>query len=396
MTAKNPELAVSLRRQKIASSETARLGEIAREKAGKLTVIAGTGDAGDKVKVGQKVRIVGVRLPDVSAERDAPAAATSDGMGGEEMAATLEAALVPMYPAGTLRVRYNHPTVWIDYDPMKLKIKVWSQRAFGALESGPPVVTADQSAGPQGIFRTKEGTTKEVVEYVVRFFKKLRDKPLVTAPTMGEAAPGGKARHAVRSTVARGLVDAEGSRWVRLSNSAGQEECAQCRRRLSGERWKMAGDDVSLCDDCGSRFLRPGPAPGGGKLRHGLSGRTWDIEGAARRMSRFEFIAHYVARKTRTAEDREIVNRMSVQPVAGGMWIYLLGKLPACQPTTPEKLYDMIRRTDLNYYVRQAEDYREDVLTATPAGGKRRHAPASRPMSFAAFKRALKLGRLSR
>ena len=51
MTAKSPELAVSLRRQKIASSETARLGEIAREKAGKLTVIAGTGDAGDKVKV---------------------------------------------------------------------------------------------------------------------------------------------------------------------------------------------------------------------------------------------------------------------------------------------------------------------------------------------------------
>ena len=324
MTAKNPELAVSLRRQKIASSETARLGEIAREKAGKLTVIAGTGDAGDKVKVGQKVRIVGVRLPDVSAERDVPAAATSEGMGGEEMAATLEAALVPLYPAGTLRVRYNHPTVWIDYDPMKLKIKVLSQRAFGALESGPPVVTADQSAGPQGIFRTKEGTTKEVVDYVVRFFKKLRDKPLVTAPTMGEAVPGG------------------------------------------------------------------------GKLRHGLSGRTWDIEGAARRMDRFEFIAHYVTRNTRTAEGRDLVDGMSVEPVAGGKWIYKTGNLPACNPTDPNRLFDMIRRTRLYTYVREAEDYRGRVLTPADEirGGKRRHAPrrAKRPsgaLSFAQFKRAM-------
>ena len=198
-----PDLVVSMRRQKVKTGkDVARLADVAREKSGHLTVIAGTGDAGDKVRVGQKVRVVGVRLPDVAAEKDAPAAAHPDAMSGEEMAAALESALEPLFPAGALRVRYVPPALWIDYAPLKFKIGVKSQRALGGLSDGPPVVSADQSAGPQGLFRSKEGTAREVVDYIVRFFKRLRDKP---------APAGGKKRHA-KATKRRAAKPSKGGR----------------------------------------------------------------------------------------------------------------------------------------------------------------------------------------
>lgn len=90
---------------------------------------------------------------------------------------------------------------------------------------------------------------------------------------------------------------------------------------------------------------------------------SWDVEQAARDLSRFDFIAVFCARKTRTKADREAVNGMYVKPSAGG-WIYGFAGMP--EPSTPypvdsAALYDMIRRTDLNFYARQADDFRVDV-----------------------------------
>ena len=184
-------LVVSLRKQPVKAGE--RLVERAAAKGGKIVVVAGTGDAGAKVRVGQKVRVVGERLPDVQA--DAPVEAKvvdPDAMDGEMIATALRNELTPLFPLGALRVRYEPPALWIDYLPMRLKISVRSQHVMELITQGPKEVTADQSSGPQGLFRPKSGTARQVIDYIARFFKRLRDKPVVEMPT----SAGGKRRHA--------------------------------------------------------------------------------------------------------------------------------------------------------------------------------------------------------
>ena len=97
-----------------------------------------------------------------------------------------------------------------------------------------------------------------------------------------------------------------------------------------------------------------------------IRGRVWDVERAARELSRFEFIAYFVARKTRRKADRELVgDHQLVRTKKGWVDIVHLGreKVPQFSPTKDlNRVYDYIRRGPLGFYVRQAEDYRIDVL----------------------------------
>ena len=49
-----------------------QMADLARKQGGKLAMMVGTGDAVAKAKVGDKVRATGIKVPDVSAESDAP------------------------------------------------------------------------------------------------------------------------------------------------------------------------------------------------------------------------------------------------------------------------------------------------------------------------------------
>lgn len=76
-------------------------------------------------------------------------------------------------------------------------------------------------------------------------------------------------------------------------------------------------------------------------------------------MTRFDWIAEYVAFQTRTKAGRELTIGLRVRKVKGG-WVYGFASSPgdSCHPTTSDRLYDMIRRTDLAYFVSQAEEIR--------------------------------------
>jgi hypothetical protein len=166
-----------------------RAAERAVERGGKVTLLAGTGDAIDHVPVGGTVRATGVRLPDVTEEellapapaaraprRRAAAPASPDAMTGEDMAEVLQRDLA--YLGSAVRVRFVAPSLWIDYvtPTLKLKLVVRSQHAMGALVDDKPEAITNQVSGPQGLFRTKSGTPREVLEYIVRFFKRLVEK----------------------------------------------------------------------------------------------------------------------------------------------------------------------------------------------------------------------------
>lgn len=88
-----------------------------------------------------------------------------------------------------------------------------------------------------------------------------------------------------------------------------------------------------------------------------------DIVATAKTATRFEFVAAFVARMTRTKVGRDVTSGLQVVKAKGG-WSYGFADMPApaCEPTTPDRLYDMIRRTALNYYVQQAEALRLDAL----------------------------------
>ncbi len=86
--------------------------------------------------------------------------------------------------------------------------------------------------------------------------------------------------------------------------------------------------------------------------------KLWDLTSEARGHDRFAFIARFVARSTATAKGRALSNGMQVKPLGAG-WTYTMAGLQATPgPVTPAKLFDAIRRTDLNFYVKQAEDLR--------------------------------------
>jgi hypothetical protein len=83
---------------------------------------------------------------------------------------------------------------------------------------------------------------------------------------------------------------------------------------------------------------------------------------AVKTLSRFDFIAEYVAIQTRKKAGRELTGDLQVKKTRGG-WIYGFHGRTSCQPTTSDVLFDMIRRTDLNYFVRQAEQFRVEALS---------------------------------
>jgi hypothetical protein len=83
-------------------------------------------------------------------------------------------------------------------------------------------------------------------------------------------------------------------------------------------------------------------------------------------MDRFAFIANFVKGATRTKEQREPVLGMQVVKLRDG-WSYTFGGVVMTPPLSPRGLYERILRNDLNFYVRQAEDFRADVLTESPA-----------------------------
>ena len=93
-----------------------------------------------------------------------------------------------------------------------------------------------------------------------------------------------------------------------------------------------------------------------------IHGKLWDVGAASRIMPRYEFIAYFVARQTRTAKGRKLVGGYQVVKRSDGWEVLVpLGKrhvspYPIYQNV--QMLYDAIRRTPLEEYVRQAEDLR--------------------------------------
>ena len=93
---------------------------------------------------------------------------------------------------------------------------------------------------------------------------------------------------------------------------------------------------------------------------------TWDVQQAAKEMDRFEFIAYFVARQTRKKAGRQLTDGQWVKNTPKG-WVILqseMSNLPLYPPTRDlNKLYEAMRRGPLNFYVRDAEGLRSDILT---------------------------------
>jgi hypothetical protein len=88
---------------------------------------------------------------------------------------------------------------------------------------------------------------------------------------------------------------------------------------------------------------------------------AWDIGGAAVSMPRFSFIAEFVLRATSKATGRSVTNGFRVMKHLG-RYSYTIGHgVPAMPWSDAGALYDAIRRTPLNYFVRQAEDLRVEA-----------------------------------
>lgn len=91
--------------------------------------------------------------------------------------------------------------------------------------------------------------------------------------------------------------------------------------------------------------------------------KRWDLATEARDYPRHEFTARFVARKTATRAGRELVDGMQVRQFGAG-WTYAYAGVQQTRgPVSADSLFDMIRRTPLNEYVRQAEDLRAYALT---------------------------------
>lgn len=103
----------------------------------------------------------------------------------------------------------------------------------------------------------------------------------------------------------------------------------------------------------------------GVKYRTFEASAGWDIGQAAKTMKRFDFIAEFVWRMTKKKQNRDLTKGLEVLKTKQG-WNYgFHGMEPSALPTRDTaKLYDMIRRTKLNYFVREAEDLRVQMATA--------------------------------
>lgn len=94
-----------------------------------------------------------------------------------------------------------------------------------------------------------------------------------------------------------------------------------------------------------------------------LSEAIWDIAKAAKELSRFDFILEFVRRQTAKKKDRKMVEGYQLRKANGG-WTYRSGTgVDMTKPIKdPAKVYDVIRRTPLHFYVRQAEALRAEAL----------------------------------
>lgn len=166
----------------------AQLSEVAGEGAalaGKLATIAGA--AATPPPPPAPARAPTTRAPRLP---KAPALPLEVGEAlGEQLAAALAVELGRVFPEDVLTVRYVPPAILVDYLPLRLKLTIRHQHAIGGLGTGPDEVMVEQSSGPRGMFRAKTGTPREVVDGIVRFFKRLRAAP-------PPAAPAGKRKHA--------------------------------------------------------------------------------------------------------------------------------------------------------------------------------------------------------
>ncbi len=97
--------------------------------------------------------------------------------------------------------------------------------------------------------------------------------------------------------------------------------------------------------------------------------KTWGgLEHEIKTNTRFGFIAKFVAKQTETKVNREVTNGYQVRREGSG-WSYgqVTGRsfTKLSGPHSADALHDVIRRTPLNHYVREAEDLRFDVLGGT-------------------------------
>ena len=89
-----------------------------------------------------------------------------------------------------------------------------------------------------------------------------------------------------------------------------------------------------------------------------------DMAEAARHLPRFDFIAHYLVWATRAKERRRLAEDMQVRRTRDG-WVYgFVGYPPSSPPTLDaNRLFENVRRTPLDHYVREAEAFRVYVLS---------------------------------
>ncbi len=100
------------------------------------------------------------------------------------------------------------------------------------------------------------------------------------------------------------------------------------------------------------------------RFRQFLRETAFDFVQSARTDSRFDYIARYVQKETSTQAGRDLCGGLWVRQTPSGWGYGFRSKtLPLEVLGTSDALYDAIRRTKLNYFVRKAEAFREAVLT---------------------------------
>lgn len=88
-------------------------------------------------------------------------------------------------------------------------------------------------------------------------------------------------------------------------------------------------------------------------------GRNVITEEQARRMSRFEFIAHWLSVVTRKKENRDLAQGKRVRRKRGLWQIVYSNGLVEYETPDADRLFDYARRGPLNWHIRHAEEFRE-------------------------------------
>lgn len=92
-----------------------------------------------------------------------------------------------------------------------------------------------------------------------------------------------------------------------------------------------------------------------------IRGRFWDVQRAALELDRFEFIAYFLARMTRTArlqEERGLSYRIAKRRSG---WQVLFGAGVVAECDTAWHVFEYVRRTAANCLIQEAEELRIDV-----------------------------------